>query len=69
MDWTTFGGSRNERTIVRTALLTAVDTVRFGEDKDVEELVQIWERGEFDALYISIFGRPRPEIYIPERFR
>lgn len=42
---------------------------RFGEDKDVEELVQIWERGEFDALYISIFGRPRPEIYIPERFR
>ena len=42
---------------------------RFGEDKDVEELVGIWERGEFDALYFSIFGRPRPEIYIPKRFR
>ena len=42
---------------------------RFGEDRDVEELVQIWERGEFDALYFSIFGKPKPEIYIPERFR
>ena len=42
---------------------------RFGEDKDLEELVGIWERGEFDALYFSIFGRPKPEIYIPKRFR
>lgn len=42
---------------------------RFGEDKDLEELVGIWERGEFDSLYFSIFGRPKPEIYIPKRFR
>ena len=42
---------------------------RFGEDKDLEELVQIWERGEFDSLYFSIFGRPKPDIYIPKRFR
>lgn len=42
---------------------------RFGEDKDLEELVQIWERGEFDELYFSIFGKPKPEIYIPKRFR
>ena len=42
---------------------------RFGEDKDLEELVGYWNRGEFDALYIQVFGQPRPKIYIPERFR
>ena len=42
---------------------------RFGEDKDLEELVGYWQRGEFDRLYWTIFGQPRPEIYIPERFR
>ena len=42
---------------------------RFGEDKDLEELVGYWHRGEFDDLYWMIFGKPTPEIYIPERFR
>ena len=42
---------------------------RFGEDKDLEELVGIWQKGGFDRLYLSIFGKPRPEIFIPERFR
>jgi len=42
---------------------------RFGEDKDLEELVGIWERGEFDNLYWIIFGKPRPEIPVPERYR
>ena len=42
---------------------------KFGEDKDLEELVDYWERGQFDDLYEMIFGKPRPEIYIPERFR
>ena len=42
---------------------------RFGEDKDLEELVGYWNRGEFDNLYWTVFGRPRPDIYIPERFR
>ncbi len=42
---------------------------KFGEDKDLEELVGYWERGQFDSLYEMIFGKPRPEIYIPERFR
>ena len=42
---------------------------RFGEDKDLEELVGYWQRGEFDRLYKMIFGKPRPDIYIPERFR
>ena len=42
---------------------------RFGEDKDLEELVGYWHRGEFDDLYWMIFGKPAPEVYIPERFR
>lgn len=42
---------------------------RFGEDKDLEELVGYWERGDFDYLYLSIFGQRRPDIYIPQRFR
>ena len=42
---------------------------KFGEDKDLEELVGYWEREDFDWLYYSIFGKTRPEIYIPQRFR
>ena len=42
---------------------------RFGEDKDLEELVGYWHRGEFDDLYWMIFGKHAPEIYIPERFK
>lgn len=42
---------------------------KFNEDKDLEELVGYWERGEFDDLYMTVFGNPRPEIFIPERFR
>ena len=43
--------------------------LKYGEDKDLEELVGYWERGQFDSLYEMIFGKPRPDIYIPERFR
>ena len=42
---------------------------RYGEDKDLEELVGIWQRGEFDNLYWMIFGKPRPEIILPEKYR
>ena len=42
---------------------------RFGEDKDLEELVGYWEAGTFTDLYWAIFGGPPPQIYIPERFR
>ena len=42
---------------------------RFGQDADVEDLVGIWQAGKFDYLYFSIFGKSRPEIYIPKRFR
>ena len=41
---------------------------RYGEDKDLEELVGYWERDEFDMLYKSIFGKRRPEIIVPERY-
>jgi len=40
-----------------------------GEDKDLEMLVEIWEKGEFDNLYWSIFGKDRPTIIIPDRFK
>lgn len=42
---------------------------RYGEDKDLEELVGYWERGEFDWLYITVFGKRRPEIIIPEKYK
>lgn len=42
---------------------------RFGEDKDLEELVGYWERDEFADLYVSIFGKLPPETYIPEKFK
>ena len=40
-----------------------------GEDADLEQLVKAWNYGEFDELYEFLFGRPRPDIYIPEKFR
>ncbi|MCF0165338.1 MAG: DUF4294 domain-containing protein [Bacteroidales bacterium] len=42
---------------------------RYGEDKDLEELVGYWNRGEFQDLYFMIFAKPLPEIFIPEKFR
>lgn len=39
-----------------------------GEDKDVEELVKIWEDGEFDLLYWSLFWKDPPKIEIPEKY-
>lgn len=32
-----------------------------GEDKETEELVQIYQKGEFNSLYRSIFGKNPPE--------
>lgn len=42
---------------------------RFGQDKDLEEFVVKWQNGEFDDYYEWVFGKPRPEIFIPERYR
>lgn len=40
-----------------------------GEDKAVEELVQIWEDGDFPALYWSLFWKDPPEMPIPEKYK
>jgi len=39
-----------------------------GADKDLEELVQIWQAGEFPALYWSIFWEDPPKINIPSHY-
>ena len=40
-----------------------------GEDKATEELVQMWENGDFPALYRSLFWKDPPEMPIPEKYR
>ena len=40
-----------------------------GEDKLTEELVKIWEAGEFSSLYWSLFWQDPPEMPIPEKYR
>lgn len=39
-----------------------------GEDKATEELVKIWEDGDFPALYWSLFWKDPPELPIPEKY-
>lgn len=39
-----------------------------GEDANVEELVKIWEEGDFPALYWSLFWKDPPEMPIPEKY-
>lgn len=39
-----------------------------GEDKLTEELVKIWQDGDFDAFYFSIFWKDPPKLDIPERY-
>ena len=40
-----------------------------GEDKATEELVEIWEDGDFPAFYWSIFWKDPPEMPIPEKYK
>lgn len=40
-----------------------------GEDKEVEELVQMWDSGDFPVLYWSLFWKDPPEMPIPEKYR
>jgi len=57
-----FGGSRNERSIIRSAELTAVDTVRFEYDKEgmlglrVDRAFQ--QPSDSPVLYLDAQGRP-----------
>jgi hypothetical protein len=39
-----------------------------GEDARTEELVQIWEAGDYDAFYFSIFWKDPPQLQIPEKY-
>ncbi len=39
-----------------------------GEDRAVEELVEIWEAGDFPAFYWSLFWKDPPEMPIPEKY-
>lgn len=39
-----------------------------GEDKATEELVKIWEDGDFPAFYWSIFWKDPPVMPIPEKY-
>ena len=40
-----------------------------GADRDIEELVQIWDQGRYPALYYSIFWEDPPVVVLPERYR
>ena len=39
-----------------------------GADRELEELVQIWQRGEFPSLYWSVFWEYPPTVEIPETY-
>ena len=39
-----------------------------GEDSLTEELVKIWEAGDYDAFYFSIFHKDPPQLAIPEKY-
>ncbi len=39
-----------------------------GADRELEELVQIWQRGEFPNLYWSVFWEDPPKVEIPETY-
>lgn len=41
----------------------------YGEDKDIEDLVRIWNRGEFPDFYFSIFGKYPNIPEIPSKYR
>lgn len=40
-----------------------------GEDRKTEELVEIWEEGQFDDLYFTIFGEFPSHKDIPSKYR
>lgn len=39
-----------------------------GEDQATEELVKLWEAGEFDGLYYSLFWKWPPTVEIPSKY-
>lgn len=39
-----------------------------GDDRLTEELVQIWDAGDFQSFYFSLFGKNPPVMPIPEKY-
>lgn len=39
-----------------------------GADRELEELVQTWHRGEFKDLYWSVFWEDPPKVVVPDRY-
>ena len=39
-----------------------------GEDEMTEELVKLWEAGEFEGLYYSLFWKWPPTVDIPSKY-
>ena len=39
-----------------------------GEDRLTEELVKIWDAGDFQAFYFAIFWKDPPVLPIPEKY-
>ena len=40
-----------------------------GDDRKIEELVEIWDAGDFDAFYFSLFWKDPPKVDIPSKYR
>lgn len=40
-----------------------------GEDEATEELVKMWENGDFEAFYWSLFWKDPPQMPIPEKYK
>ncbi len=40
-----------------------------GDDRQTEELVKLWQEGEFDLLYFAIFMKEPPRPNIPAKYR
>ena len=39
-----------------------------GEDAKTEELVKIWEAGDYEAFYFAVFWKDMPVVPIPEKY-
>jgi hypothetical protein len=39
-----------------------------GEDSKIEELVKMWEDGDFEAFYFSLFWKDPPKVEIPSKY-
>ena len=37
--------------------------------KEIEDLVKMWEDGDFPAFYMSLFWQDPPIVEIPEKYR